>query len=153
MSKVATLKKSQNYNYGTGRRKSSAARVFLRLGTGIITVNNRSLDEYFSRKTARMVIRQPLALLDSMERFDIMSTVKGGGTTGQAEAIRRGISLALIEFQEEGLDPTAAGETNDPNSFRRILRKAGFVTSDARVVERKKVGCRKARKRPQYSKR
>jgi len=92
-------------------------------------------------------------LLDSMDRFDIMTTVKGGGTTGQAEAIRRGISLALIEFQEEGQAPIASGETEDPNSFRRILRKAGFVTSDARVVERKKVGCRKARKKPQYSKR
>ncbi len=151
MSKVATLKKS--YNYGTGRRKSSAARVFLRLGTGAITVNNRSLEEYFSRKTARMVIRQPLALLDSMDRFDIMATVKGGGTTGQAEAIRRGISLALIQFQEADMDAREEGAVNDPDTYRYILRKAGFVSSDSRIVERKKVGRRKARKRPQYSKR
>ncbi len=152
MAKVAALKKS--YNYGTGRRKSSAARVFLRLGTGAITINNRSLEEYFGRKTARMVIRQPLALLDSMDRFDIMATVKGGGTTGQAEAIRRGISLALIQFEEGALNAAELeAQSQNPNSFRRVLRKAGFVSRDAREVERKKVGHRKARKLPQYSKR
>ncbi len=152
MAKVAVLKKS--HNYGTGRRKSSAARVFLRLGTGAITINNRSLEEYFGRKTARMVIRQPLALLDSMDRFDIMATVKGGGTTGQAEAIRRGISLALIQFEEAALNAEELeAQSQNPDSFRRVLRKAGFVTRDAREVERKKVGRRKARKLPQYSKR
>jgi small subunit ribosomal protein S9 len=125
-------------NYGTGRRKTATARVFLSAGTGNITINNRSLDIYFARPTARMVVRQPLELIDAAEKYDIFVTVKGGGMGGQAGAIRHGITRALI----------AADETLKP-----ALRQAGFVTRDAREVERKKIGLRKARKRPQYSKR
>ncbi|WP_163832575.1 30S ribosomal protein S9 [Spartinivicinus ruber] len=124
--------------YGTGRRKSSTARVFLKSGSGAIEVNGRPLDEYFGRKTARMVVRQPLEVVEMLENFDIKVTVKGGGGSGQAGAIRHGITRALIEYSED---------------FRSPLRKAGYVTRDAREVERKKVGLRKARKRPQYSKR
>ena len=127
-----------NQYYGTGRRKSSSARVFLRPGTGNIVINKRSLEEYFGRETARMVVRQALALGDMTEKFDLHITVAGGGTTGQAGAIRHGITRALMEFDE---------------SLRPQLRKAGFVTRDARKVERKKVGLKKARKRPQFSKR
>ncbi|TDJ32581.1 MAG: 30S ribosomal protein S9 [Gammaproteobacteria bacterium] len=126
------------YNYGTGRRKSSTARVFLRTGGGNITVNGKTLDEYFGRKTARMIVRQPLELTDLTEKFDVTVTVKGGGTTGQAGAIRHGITRALMDYDE---------------SLRRELRKAGWVTRDAREVERKKVGLHKARKATQYSKR
>ncbi|MFK5969503.1 MAG: 30S ribosomal protein S9 [Candidatus Marithrix sp.] len=124
--------------YGTGRRKSSTARVFLRAGEGKITVNSRPLDEYFGRETARMVVRQPLKIVDREDTFDIYITVCGGGNTGQAGAIRHGITRALMVYDE---------------SFRAALRKAGFVTRDARKVERKKIGLHKARKRPQYSKR
>lgn len=129
---------STTYNYGTGRRKTSAARVFLKSGSGQIEVNGRPLDEFFGRKTAQMVVRQPLELVEMAEKFDIKITVKGGGTTGQAGAIRHGIARALIEYDE---------------SLRSPLRQAGWVTRDARAVERKKVGLRKARKRPQFSKR
>ena len=125
-------------NYGTGRRKSSTARVFLRKGSGSITVNGRPLDEFFGRETARMIVRQPLVVAEAEGRFDVQVTVRGGGTTGQAGAIRHGITRALMDY-DEGL--------------RKTLRKAGFVTRDAREVERKKVGLRKARRRPQYSKR
>jgi len=125
-------------NYGTGRRKTSAARVFLRPGSGAITVNGKPLDQYFGRQTARMVVRQPLELVDMTDRFDIKVTVIGGGTTGQAGAIRHGITRALMEYDE---------------TLRSALRKAGFVTRDAREVERKKVGLHKARRRPQFSKR
>ena len=124
--------------YGTGRRKTSTARVFLRPATGSIVVNKRPLDEYFGRETARMVVRQPLELVEMMEKFDFNITVVGGGISGQAGAIRHGITRALMEFDE---------------TFRSDLRKAGFVTRDARKVERKKVGLHKARKRPQFSKR
>ncbi|WP_299735048.1 30S ribosomal protein S9 [uncultured Endozoicomonas sp.] len=124
--------------YGTGRRKSSTARVFLRTGTGSITVNGRALDEYFGRETARMVVRQPLELTELAEKFDIKITVSGGGGSGQAGAIRHGITRALMQYDE---------------TLRADLRKAGYVTRDAREVERKKVGLRKARKRPQFSKR
>ena len=124
--------------YGTGRRKSSTARVFLRPGSGSITVNSRSLDEYFGRETARMVVRQPLELTENLEKFDVIVTVKGGGGSGQAGAIRQGITRALMAYDE---------------TLRPSLRAAGYVTRDARVVERKKVGLRKARKRPQFSKR
>ena len=127
-----------NQYYGTGRRKSSSARVFLRPGTGNIVINKRSLEEFFGRETARMVVRQPLELVEMTEKFDLHITVAGGGTTGQAGAIRHGITRALMEFDE---------------SLRPTLRKAGFVTRDARKVERKKVGLKKARKRPQFSKR
>jgi small subunit ribosomal protein S9 len=123
---------------GTGRRKTAAARVFLRDGTGAITVNNRPLDEFFGRQVARMIVRQPLQLVDAENKFDIYVTVRGGGSFGQAGAIRHGITRALMEFDE---------------TLRPALRKAGFVTRDAREVERKKVGLRKARKKPQFSKR
>ena len=124
--------------YGTGRRKSSKARVFLTMGEGAITVNNRPLDEYFGRQTARMVVRQPLELVDLAGKFAVRVTVKGGGGFGQAGAIRHGITRALLEYDD---------------SLRGTLREAGYVTRDARSVERKKVGLRKARKRPQFSKR
>ncbi len=124
--------------YGTGRRKSSTARVFLRSGSGAITINGRTIDEYFGRETSRMMVRQPLELTESLESFDVFVTVSGGGGTGQAGAIRHGITRALMEYNEE---------------LRPELRKAGFVTRDAREVERKKVGLHKARKRPQFSKR
>ena len=124
--------------YGTGRRKTSTARVYLRSGSGAISVNSRTLENYFGREVARMIVRQPLELVDMVERFDINISVRGGGSFGQAGAIRHGITRALIEY-DEGLRPP--------------LRKAGFVTRDSRAVERKKVGLRKARKRPQYSKR
>ena len=125
-------------NYGTGRRKTSAARVYLKPGTGDIIVNGRPLDVFFGRETARMIVRQALVVAEAEGRFDVQVTVRGGGTTGQAGAIRHGITRALMSY-DEGL--------------RKTLRKAGFVTRDAREVERKKVGLRKARKRPQYSKR
>lgn len=127
-----------NQSYGTGRRKTSAARVFLRPGSGQITVNGRSLDEYFSRETSRMVVRQPLELIEASDRFDIKVTVRGGGPSGQAGAVRHGITRALMDYDE---------------STRGELRKAGLVTRDDRQVERKKVGLHKARKAPQYSKR
>jgi small subunit ribosomal protein S9 len=125
-------------NYGTGRRKTSAARVYLTPGNGDIVVNGRPLDVFFGRETARMIVRQPLVVAEAEGRFDVRVTVRVGGTTGQAGAIRHGITRALMDY-DEGL--------------RKTLRKAGFVTRDAREVERKKVGLRKARRRPQYSKR
>lgn len=131
------LNESQ-YSYGTGRRKTSTARVFLKPGSGQITVNNKTLDDYFGRPTSRMIVRQALEATDSVERFDITVTVKGGGPNGQAGAIRHGLSRALIDYDED---------------MRSPLRAAGYVTRDARKVERKKVGLRKARKSPQYSKR
>ncbi|MBT5232184.1 MAG: 30S ribosomal protein S9 [Methylococcales bacterium] len=124
--------------YGTGRRKSSVARVFLTSGSGKVTVNNLSLDDYFGRETARMVVRQPIELVEMVEKFDINVTVKGGGTTGQAGAIRLGITRALMVYDE---------------TLRSGLRKAGYVTRDARKVERKKIGLHKARRAPQFSKR
>jgi small subunit ribosomal protein S9 len=126
------------HNYGTGRRKTATARVYLRPGTGRITVNNRPLDEFFGRETGRMIVRQPLETAQLVERFDITVQVAGGGITGQAGAIRHGITRALMEYDE---------------TLRKPLRVAGFVTRDAREVERKKVGRRKARRGPQYSKR
>jgi small subunit ribosomal protein S9 len=125
-------------NYGTGRRKSAAARVFMKPGNGAIVVNGRPLDEFFGRETSRMIVRQPLTVAEAEGKFDFHVTVSGGGSTGQAGAIRHGITRALMDY-DEGL--------------RKTLRKAGFVTRDAREVERKKVGLRKARRRPQYSKR
>ncbi|UNU73080.1 30S ribosomal protein S9 [Moraxella nasovis] len=125
-------------NYGTGRRKTSTARVFLSKGTGNIVINGKTLDEYFGRETSRMVVRQPLELLDSASSYDLFITVTGGGASGQAGAIRHGITRALIESDE---------------TLKPALKAAGFVTRDAREVERKKLGLRKARRRPQFSKR
>ncbi len=125
-------------NYGTGRRKTSTARVFLSPGTGKITVNATPLDEYFGRETARMIVRQPLQSVDAANKFDVLVTVAGGGNTGQAGAIRHGLTRALMQYDE---------------TLRPTLRKAGFVTRDSREVERKKVGLRKARRATQFSKR
>jgi len=127
-----------NYNYGTRRRKSSVARVFIKAGSGKIVVNDKPVDEYFSRETGRMIVRQPLALTDNLSRFDIMVNVSGGGESGQAGAVRHGITRALIDLDAE-MKPT--------------LKAAGLVTRDAREVERKKVGFHKARRRKQFSKR
>jgi small subunit ribosomal protein S9 len=124
--------------YATGRRKSSTARVFLKPGSGNLTINTRTLEEYFGRETSRMVVRQPLELVEMLDKVDLKITVRGGGNNGQAGAIRHGITRALIEFD---------------NELKSSLRKAGFVTRDARAVERKKIGLHKARKRPQFSKR
>ena len=124
--------------YGTGRRKTSTARVFLKSGSGAITVNGRALDEYFGREVARMIVRQPLELAEMNDKFDANITVAGGGSFGQAGAIRHGLTRALMDYDE---------------SLRPALRAAGFVTRDAREVERKKVGLSKARRRPQFSKR
>lgn len=125
-------------NYGTGRRKTSAARVYIRPGSGKITVNNRALEEFFGRETSRMVVRQPLVLTENADKLDVQVSVSGGGNTGQAGAIRHGIARALLEYDE---------------TLRAPLRQAGYLTRDARMVERKKIGLHKARKRPQYSKR
>ena len=124
--------------YGTGRRKTSAARVFLKSGKGDISVNDRSLDTYFGREVARMIVRQPFDVVELTDKFDVKISVTGGGSFGQAGAIRHGIARALVEYDEH---------------LRPSLRKAGFLTRDARQVERKKVGLHKARKRPQFSKR
>ncbi len=124
--------------YGTGRRKSSAARVFLTKGSGKIVINDRPIDDFFGRETARMIVRQPLEKVEMLDKFDIWATVKGGGISGQAGAIRHGLTRALMVYDEE---------------LRAPLRKAGYVTRDAREVERKKVGLHKARKATQYSKR
>ena len=124
--------------YATGRRKSSTARVFMQSGDGNITINSRSLEDYFGRETSRMVVKQPLELVDMLNKFDFAITVKGGGNNGQAGAIRYGISRALAKYDSE---------------LKKELRKIGFLTRDARTVERKKVGLHKARKRPQFSKR
>ena len=127
-----------NYSYGTGRRKSSVVRLFIKPGKGAFVVNDKPLDEYFSRETGRMVVRQPLELTGNTANFDIMVNIHGGGESGQAGAIRHGITRALINYDE---------------TLKPVLSKAGFVTRDAREVERKKVGLRKARRRKQFSKR
>ena len=129
---------AENYFYGTGRRKSAVARVFMKRGNGAIVVNGKPIDVFFSRETGRMVVRQPLELVEHLNTFDILVNVDGGGESGQAGAVRHGITRALIEYDA---------------ALKPALSKAGFVTRDAREVERKKVGLRKARKRPQYSKR
>ncbi|ACT49308.1 MULTISPECIES: 30S ribosomal protein S9 [Methylovorus] len=126
------------YNYGTGRRKSSVARVFIKSGSGNIVVNDKPVDQYFSRVTSRMIVRQPLELTDNVASFDIMVNVDGGGESGQAGAVRHGITRALVDYDA---------------ALKSALSKAGFVTRDAREVERKKVGFRKARRRKQFSKR
>ncbi len=124
--------------YATGRRKSSSARVYLRRGSGEIIINKKKIDDYFGRETSRMLVRQPLELTENADKFDVIVTVKGGGISGQAGAIRHGITRALIEYDSE---------------LRPQLRRAGYVTRDAREVERKKIGLHKARRAPQYSKR
>jgi small subunit ribosomal protein S9 len=129
---------AQTQNYGTGRRKCAVARVYATSGTGKIVINNKLLEEYFGRKTDRMIVMQPLEAVDMSGKFDVSISVKGGGPSGQAGAIRHGLTRALIEYDE---------------TLRPVLRKAGYVTRDAREVERKKVGLHKARRRPQYSKR
>lgn len=129
---------SEQVYYGTGRRKSSTARVFLRRGDGQISINDKTLQQYFGRETGQMIVRQPLQTAELADRLDLRITVSGGGISGQAGAIRHGITRALIAYDE---------------TLRQPLRKAGFVTRDAREVERKKIGLHKARKRPQYSKR
>lgn len=129
---------SVSYNYGTGRRKSAVARVFIKAGKGNIVVNDKPVDEFFSRETGRMIVRQPLALTETLGQFDIMVNVTGGGEAGQAGAVRHGITRALIDYNAE---------------FKPALKQAGLVTRDAREVERKKVGLRKARRRKQFSKR
>ncbi len=125
-------------NYGTGRRKSAVARVFMKPGKGSIMVNGRPVDEFFSRETGRMIVRQPLELTNNLTSFDIMVNVDGGGESGQAGAVRHGITRALIDYDA---------------ALKSVLKKAGLVTRDAREVERKKVGLRKARRRKQFSKR
>lgn len=129
---------SSTQYYGTGRRKTSTARVFLTSGQGNITINKRPIDQYFGREVARMIVRQPLETVEMTDKFDINVTVKGGGSFGQAGAIRHGLTRALMEYDE---------------TLRGALRAAGYVTRDSREVERKKVGLRKARKKPQFSKR
>ncbi len=129
---------SANYNYGTGRRKSAVARVFIKPGKGDIVVNDKPVDVFFSRETGRMIVRQPLALTETLGKFDILVNVTGGGEAGQAGAVRHGITRALIDYNAE---------------FKPALKAAGLVTRDAREVERKKVGLRKARRRKQFSKR
>ena len=129
---------SVNYNYGTGRRKSAVARVFIKPGKGGFVVNDKPVDEFFSRETGRMIVRQPLTLTETLTKFDIMVNVAGGGESGQAGAVRHGITRALIDYDA---------------TLRPVLRSAGLVTRDAREVERKKVGLRKARRRKQFSKR
>lgn len=132
------MPKGADYHYGTGRRKTSTARVYIQKGSGRILVNRRPLDEYFGRETARMVVRQPLDVAELTDQLDIKVTVRGGGGSGQAGAIRHGIARALVDYDAE---------------LKAPMRAAGFMTRDAREVERKKVGLHKARKRPQYSKR
>ncbi|MBS0002496.1 MAG: 30S ribosomal protein S9 [Thioalkalivibrio sp.] len=129
---------AMNQNYGTGRRKTASARVFLRPGKGDITVNNKALDDYFGRQTSQMVVRQPLVTAEAGDRFDVIATVQGGGANGQAGAIRLGIARALVQYDE---------------NLRSPMRQAGFMTRDAREVERKKVGLAKARRAKQFSKR
>lgn len=153
----------QKQYYGTGRRKTCVARVFLVPGTGRILINQKTVEEYFPRPTLRVMVRRPFEVVDMENRFDTVVTVKGGGVSGQAGAVRHGITRALLEYDEADQDSTkkiafeaselGSEPENDPQSFRKKLRTVGFVTRDARKVERKKVGLRKARKRKQFSKR
>lgn len=158
------MSESKQHYYGTGRRKSSVARVFLKPGKGEIKINTRSLEDYFTRRTLQMVVKQPLELLDIMSNFDLYITVKGGGASGQAGAVRHGITRALIDYDEQTTAPVSttkkASHQEDSSegvsehlTYKQQLRRAGFVTRDARKVERKKVGLHKARKAVQFSKR
>jgi len=150
-----TTGKKDLKHYGTGRRKSSSARVFLSRGTGNIKINNREMAEYFGRQTASMIVMQPLQVVAMEGKFDIRVTVHGGGISGQAGAIRLGIARALVDYDEGGVEKekVSASGAADASSFRRVLRQHGLLTRDARKVERKKPGLHKARKAPQYSKR
>lgn len=140
--------------YGTGRRKTSTARVSLKPGKGSIIINNRTLEEYFGRETARMIVRQPLEATDLQSKFDVLVSVDGGGMNGQAGAIRHGISRALLRYEQDGVsDDEGSNGSGAITVIRKALRKAGYLTRDAREVERKKVGKHKARKGTQYSKR
>lgn len=146
---MATAKQQQGY-YGTGRRKTSTARVYVTPGKGEIIINQDTLDQYFGRKTARMIVRQPLELANLQDRFDIRVTVRGGGINGQAGAIRLGLARALLKYEEEETGDST-GTSGGP--IKQALREAGYLTRDAREVERKKVGLKKARKATQFSKR
>jgi small subunit ribosomal protein S9 len=154
-----TMAETSKRYYGTGRRKTSTARVSLKYGKGSITINDKSLDTYFGRETARMIVRQPLELTEMQNKFDVVVTVNGGGINGQAGAIRHGISRALVSYDEGDSRDSGSGtsssdlSSSDVVTIRKILRKAGCMTRDAREVERKKVGLHKARKGTQYSKR
>lgn len=139
-------------NLGTGRRKTSTARVFLRPGKGNITINSKSIEDFFGRETARMVVRQPLQVVSVADTFDVVVTVRGGGISGQAGAIRHGITRALIDYEREHM-MHGQEDDGDNGEWHQTLRKAGYVTRDPRAVERKKVGRHKARKSIQYSKR
>lgn len=142
-------------NLGTGRRKTATARVFLRPGKGNITVNNKALDQFFGRETARMVVLQPLQVVDAVSTFDVYVTVKGGGISGQAGAIRHGITRALIDYEREHMmhGQSSDDEDSENGEWHKMLRKEGYVTRDPRAVERKKIGRHKARKSIQFSKR
>lgn len=142
--------KTQTQNYGTGRRKSATARVFIRKGKGDIIINKIPLEKYFSRETSRVIVRQPLVAVEATDKFDVFVTVRGGGSTGQAGAIRHGLARALVEYDEIDLPE---GEAPGEQSHRKLLRAKGYLTRDARRVERKKVGLKKARRAPQFSKR
>lgn len=143
---------TKNYYYGTGRRKTSIARVFLNSGDGKITVNSQTIDEYFGRETSKMVVRQPFDVTNMLGKFDVLVTVKGGGNSSQAGAIRLGIARALVEYDKQ-TSVEDAPEVEGAVTLHKTLRTAGLLTRDARIVERKKVGRHKARKRPQFSKR
>lgn len=146
---------ADKHNYGTGRRKTSTARVFIKPGKGEITINSRSLDQYFGRETARMIVRQPLIATEYQNKVDVIVSVTGGGINGQAGAIRHGIARALLAYGEpvNANEDDDSGSSGSSNPIRRTLRKAGYLTRDSREVERKKVGLKKARKGTQYSKR
>jgi small subunit ribosomal protein S9 len=149
---------SEQQYLGTGRRKNSIARVFMKKGSGSISINGKAIDKYFDRETSRMLVMQPLDAVEMKGKFDLLITVKGGGITGQAGAIRHGVTRALMAYDEDGVvvaddQGGEEGDSDAPLSFRRILRAKGYVTRDSRSVERKKVGLHKARKRPQFSKR
>jgi small subunit ribosomal protein S9 len=147
------MKQLKKHIYATGRRKSSSARVYLKRGKGLISINGKTVDEYFGRPTSRMMVHQPMQVIDMPEAFDLTIVVRGGGNNGQAGAIRHGISHALIKYDEEGGKSSSEGSNADALSFRRLLRKAGLVTRDSREVERKKIGLHKARRAHQFSKR
>ncbi|MBN1684901.1 MAG: 30S ribosomal protein S9 [Gammaproteobacteria bacterium] len=147
------VKKVEGYYYGTGRRKSSTARAFIKKGKGQIKVNTRKFEDYFPSEVTRMIVLQPFNTINMLDQFDIKITVRGGGLSGQAGAIRLAIARALVQYDETEGENSGGEEGGSIKSFRRMLRVEGLLTRDSRRVERKKVGLHKARKRPQYSKR